>query len=72
METTIYDKLITAKLTFFRFVASLVELFLKKYQCKKPMIHFVHTDLKLLIQSLLKVVVKQDVLSQCKTGIQMK
>ena len=31
-----------------------------------------YTDLKSLIQSLLELVVKQDVLSQCKTGIQMK
>ena len=65
------DKLITAKL-FFGFAASLVELFCKKYQCDKPMIPFIYTDLKSLIQSLLKLVVKQDVLSQCKTGIQMK
>ena len=66
------DKLITAKLSFFSFVASLVEPFLKKYQCDKPMIPFMYTDLKSLIQSLLELVVKQDVLSQCKTGIQMK
>ena len=66
------DKLITAKLSFFNFVASLVEPFLKKYQCDKPMIPFMYTDLKSLIQSLLELVVKQDVLSQCKTGIQMK
>ena len=67
------DKLITAKLSFFSIVQSLVEMFLKKYQCDKPMIPFMYTDLKLLIQSLLlELVVKQDVLSQCKTGIQMK
>ena len=66
------DQLITAKLLFFSFIASLVEPFLKKYQCDKPMIPFMYTDLKSLIQSLLELVVKQDVLSQCKTGIQMK
>ena len=63
------DKLITAKLSFFNCVASIVEPFLKKYQCDKPMIPFMYTDLKSLIQSLLELVVKQDVLSQCKTGI---
>ena len=31
-----------------------------------------YTDLKLLVQSLLELVVKQDVLSQCKTGIRTK
>ena len=62
------DKLIIAKLSFFSFVTSLVE----PYQCDKPMIPFMYTDLKSLIQSLLELVVKQDVLSQCKTGIQMK
>ena len=36
------------------------------------MILFIYTDLKSLIQSLLGLVVKQDVLSQCKTGIQIK
>ena len=66
------DKLITAKLSFFSFVASLVEPLLKKYQCDKPMIPFTYTDLKSLIQNLLELVVKQYVLSQCKTVIQMK
>ena len=36
------------------------------------MILFKQTDLKSMIQSLLKLVVKQDVLCQCKTGIQRK
>ena len=36
------------------------------------MIPFMYTDLKSLIQSLLELVIKQDVLSHCKTGIQMK
>ena len=62
------DKLIIAKLSFFSFVTSLVE----PYQCDKPMIPFMYTDLKSLIQILLELVIKQDVLSQCKTGIQMK
>ena len=66
------DKLITAKLSFFNFVASLVEPLLKKYQCDKPMIPFTYTDLKSLTQNLLELVVKQYVLSECKTGIQMK
>ena len=66
------EKIITAKLSFFSIVASLAEPFLKKYQCDKPMLSFMYTDLKSLIQSLLELVVKQDVLSQCKTGIQMK
>ena len=57
---------------FFSFALSLVEPFLRKYQCDKPMIPFMYTDLKSLIQSLLKLVVKQNVLSQCKTGIQIK
>ena len=66
------DKLITAKLSFFSFVASLVEPFLQKYQSDKPMIPFMYTDLKSLIQSLLESVVKQNVLSQCKIGIPVK
>ena len=36
------------------------------------MIPFMYTDLKLLTQSLLKLVMKQDFLSQCKTGIKTK
>ena len=36
------------------------------------MIPFMYTDLNSLIRSLLELVVKQDVPSQCKTGIQMK
>ena len=69
IKNRVNEKLITAKLSFLSFVASLVESFLKKYQCDKPMIPFMYTDLKSLIQSLLELVVKQDVLSQCKTDI---
>ena len=49
------DKLITAKLLFFSFVSSLVEPLPKKCQCDKPMIPFIYTDLKSLIQSLLEL-----------------
>ena len=44
------DKLMTARLSFSSFVASLVEPFFKKYQCDKPMIPFIYTDLKSMIQ----------------------
>ena len=66
------DHFITAKLAFFSYLSGLVEPFLEKYQNDKPMLPFMYEDLKMLLKSLLRLVVKQDKLEACKNGYQLK
>ena len=62
------DDFIVAKLKFFSYMCSLVEPYLTKYQTKKPMVPFMYNDLKRLFSSLLKLIVKPDVLEKCKNS----
>ena len=61
VKTALEDPLTEAKLEFFSFIASKMEPFLKKYPTNDPMIPYMYTDLKDLIKSLLKLIVKPDV-----------
>ena len=54
------DHFITAKMAFFSYLPGLVEPLLEKYQSDKPMLPFTYEDLKMLLKSLLRLVVKQD------------
>ena len=61
-----------AKLSFFKFTASKVEPFLTAYQSNNPMIPFMYHDLKKLINSLLELFVKPEVLAVKKTSKEMQ
>ena len=61
----------TAKLGFFSFFASIFQPFLVKYQSKVPMLPFLYTDLSQLLRSVLTLVVKEDVLQACSSGLQL-
>ena len=71
VQDGVHDVLIEAKMTCFSFICSIVEPYLKKYQCEKPMIPFMYNDLKALVKGLLQLITKADVLSKSKTGVQM-
>ena len=66
------DHFITVKHALFCYLSSLVEPFLEKYQNDTPMLPFMYENLKMLLKSLLKLVVKQDKLEACKIGYQLK
>jgi len=55
----------TAKLSFFSYVASLLEPFLTTYQTNCPMVLYLDTDLTALFRSLIKIIVRDEVLQQC-------
>ena len=64
----VIDLFTEAKITFFSFICSIVEPYLKKYQCEK--VPFIYVDLKSMASNLLQLIVKPEVLGNCKTAKQ--
>ena len=58
-----------AKLKFFSFVTSLLELYLTKYQGDVPMLQFVNEDVKKLLKDLLALIIKPNVIAKCKHSL---
>ena len=66
MKSCLEDKLLTAKLSFFGYVAHQVTPFLKEYQCKAPMSPFLYNDLYVILHDLMSLIVKEEVLDKQK------
>ena len=71
LQTAITDKLVIAKLGFFSFFAELFKPFLTGYQTDQPMIPYLYGDLYRLLNSVLSVIVKPDVLEKHSTAYQL-
>ena len=56
----IKDNLITAKLNYFSFIASILQPFLTKYQSDDPLVSFMYDDVLSLITSLMRLIFKAD------------
>lgn len=56
------DKLMMCKISFFARMASLLEVFLIKYQSGKPLTPFLYGDIKKLLLSLLGIILKKNVI----------
>ena len=63
MKKAVYDDLTVSKISFFSYVASLMEPYLRKYQCDKPTIVFMFKDLKKMFLSLLRIIRKDIVIT---------
>ena len=61
-KITVEDVLTTAKLSFFSYFASLFEPFLLKYEPQNLMLPYLYTDLVDLFRSVLKLIIKDEVL----------
>ena len=57
-----------AKLSYFKFVAAKLQLFLKAYQSDHPLVPFMYHDLKRLVKTLMELCVRPEVLGKCKTA----
>ena len=62
------DVLTPVKLSFFSYFASLFEPFLLKYQTKNPMQPYFYTDFVDLFRSVLKLIIKDEVVQNCRSG----
>ena len=52
------DPFTTTKLTFFSYLAGILEPYLKKHRSDKPMVPYMYVDLKVLVKNLLQITVK--------------
>ena len=66
------DELITVKLQFFSFVASLLDPVLVQYQTNWPMIPYYYQDFLLLVKSLMRLIIKSEMVETIKTGKQLQ
>ena len=67
IKEAVHDPLTTAKMNFVLSVAKEVTPFLTKYQCDKPMVAFLATDLFILLKNLMSRFVKVDILKEVKS-----
>ena len=72
LVSAVDDPLIMVKLTFFSFISKIFEPFLKKYQNDKAMLPFMYGDLKNLVKSVLKIIIKPRQLEKFKNGAELK
>ena len=56
------DPLIVAKLHFFRYIASLLRIFLYSYQTDSPMMSFISSDLYFVTKQLANIIILKEVL----------
>ena len=67
IKETVDDKLILAKLHFFKCIASHLQPFVANYQTDKPMVCFLATDMSAVPRGLMRRFIKDDVLSEATT-----
>ena len=72
LKSTVEDLLTPAKLQFFSFLASLFKPFLVMYQTDQSMIPYMYNDLQKLLRKLILLIVKPDLLQNCKSATNMK
>ena len=61
-----------AKLTFFSFVAEILQAILMKYQSYKPMVPYVYQDLLKLLRKLMQLIAKPDITANFSSAIDLK
>ena len=61
-----------AKLTFFSFVAEILQIILMKYQSDKPMVTYVYQDLLKLLRKLIQLILKPDITANFSSAIDLK
>ena len=71
VKIAVEDVLTPAKLSFFSHFTSLFEPFLLKYQTQNPMLPYLYTDLVDLFRSVLKLIIKDEVVENCRSGNQL-
>ena len=63
VKKAVDDDVTKSKLSFFSYLASLMEPYLRRYQCDKRMIFFMFNDLKKMFLSLLRIIVKDSIIT---------
>ena len=66
LKVTVNNPFTVAKLQFFSFLACVLQPFLKSYETDDPMVPFLYNYIFSLLQQIIIVVVKNDLLINCK------
>ena len=72
VKAAVEDPMTPAKLTFFSFVAGILQPILVKYQSDKPMVPYMYQDLLKLLRKLMQLIVKPDIVANCSSAIDLK
>ena len=72
LQSAVEDLPTPAELQLFSFFASLFELFLVMYQTDQPLISYMYNDLQKLLRKSVLLIVKPDLLQNCKSATDMK
>ena len=72
MKAAVEDPITAAKLTFFSFVAGILQPILVKYQSDKPMVPYIYLDLLKLLRKLTQLILKLDIVANCSSVIDLK
>ena len=65
LKTAVDDPLYTAKLSFFSYLAGILQPFLVQYQTDNPMLPFMYNDLTGLISKIMRIVIKSEIIDDC-------
>ena len=65
------DKCIPIKLQFFQDIAAQIKGFLQKFQTNKPMVPFLESALVDLLHTMMKMVVKPEVLDEANSSLKL-
>ena len=72
LQLAINDLVTPAKLSFFSFVAEILQPFFVKYQTNDPMVPYFHNDLFNIIKKIMNLIVKPDIMVKCFNGADLK
>ena len=72
VKAAVEDPITAAKLTFFSFVAGILQPILVKYQSDKPMVPYIYLDLLKLLRKLTQLILKLDIVVNCSSVIDLK
>ena len=72
VKAAVEDPITAAKLTFFSFVAGILQPILVKYQSDKPMVPYIYLDLLKLLRKLTQLILKLDIVANCSSVIDLK
>ena len=72
LERAVNDLFTPAKLSFFSFIAGILQPFLITYQTDDPMVPYLYNDLFNIIKKVMSLIVKPDIMIKCISGADLK
>ena len=72
LQSASNDLFIPAKLSFFSFVAGILQPFLVKYQTDDPMVPYLYNDVFNISKKIMNLIVKPDIMIKCISDAELK